>query len=184
MFGYNYLRKNSPAYISITVFVLALLFTSLLYFVKTNTDGSIAVIDVDNEPDSLSESEVVERYYAPLYPIQIGAVSLQASIADTPASRQKGLSNTPYLPEDIVKLFVFDTSDTWSFWMKDMNYAIDMMWVSEAGQVVHIEPSVQPETFPNTFQSPVPALYVIETVAGFAERNNISTSTLVNLPVR
>jgi uncharacterized membrane protein (UPF0127 family) len=74
----------------------------------------------------------------------------------------------------VAKVFIFDTAEKWSFWMKDMNYPIDIFWLDENGVVVHIEESVSPDTYPTqSFVPPVPALYVIETKAGFAQENNI-----------
>jgi len=106
-----------------------------------------------------------------------------ASVADSPEERQQGLSGTTMLPEDVVKLFVFDDNNRWSFWMKDMRYAIDMLWVNEGEEIVHIERAVAPETYPaQSFTPPVPARYVIETVAGFSEKQQLATGTKVVLP--
>ena len=66
-----------------------------------------------------------------LIPLQIGSVVMHASIAVTPSSLELGLSDTLYLPNDIAKLFIFGTSEKWDFWMKDMNYPIDIIWLDE-----------------------------------------------------
>ncbi len=131
-----------------------------------------------------SEAEVIAQYYAPLYPMQIGSVPVQASLARTAAEIQQGLSGTPFLPESVVKVFVFNRDERWSFWMKDMNYAIDMIWLDVTGRIVHIESSVSPATYPETFLPPVPARYVVETVAGFSAQHNITVGTQVTLPAQ
>ena len=131
----------------------------------------------------LSVPDTTRADYEPLLPMQIGGVSVMASVADSPEERQQGLSGTTMLPEDVVKLFVFDDNNRWSFWMKDMRYAIDMLWVNEGEEIVHIERAVAPETYPaQSFTPPVPARYVIETVAGFSEKQQLATGTKVVLP--
>jgi uncharacterized membrane protein (UPF0127 family) len=120
-----------------------------------------------------NRDEVIAQWYAPLVPLTLGDQSLEASIADTDSERERGLSDTPYLPTGVVKLFVFDTPGPWSFWMKDMNYPIDIIWLDENKTIIYIEPSLTPETYPQSFTSTTPAKYVIETPAGFTESAHI-----------
>jgi len=127
------------------------------------------------------KSEQVIKQTSPkvvrLIPIKLGDISLLASIADTNATRELGLSGTTYLPEDEVKLFIFETSEKWNFWMKDMNYPIDIIWLDEQKKVVHIENNVKSDSYPSYFLPPVPAKFVIETNAGFAEAKQILLGT-------
>lgn len=102
-----------------------------------------------------------------------------ASVADTEASREQGLSGTITLPPTVVKLFVFDHNDRWSFWMKDMHYPIDIIWLNENHQVVYLVPNVTPDSYPETFIPPLPARYVIETAAGLSATHHIIPGTLV-----
>ena len=74
-------------------------------------------------------------------------------------------------------LFVFETDDLHSFWMRDMLFSIDILWIAMDGTVVHIEPSVSPDSFPQTFTPPTPARYVLEVPAGFATEHGIEVGT-------
>lgn len=131
------------------------------------------------------EPVVVSDYdWGPLTTIRIGATLVQASVADTALTRMVGLSNTPPLPPGVVKLFVFEQDGPQSIWMKDMRYPLDILWLDQSGRVVHIVPDVSPDTYPNSFASPVPARYVIETRAGFATEQGIAVGTPVTLPGR
>lgn len=130
--------------------------------------------------DSVDDTSVVptqkdwRRYYPATVPVVIGGTTVAASVADTLPERIKGLSNTPYLPEGMVKMFVFGALGTHSIWMKDMLYSIDIMWVSEAGLIIHIETNVSPDTYPTSFASPTAnAWYVVEANAGFVEKHSI-----------
>ncbi len=129
-----------------------------------------------------NEAAVIAKWYAPLTPFTMGGISLLASIADTNEERAQGLSDTPYIPAGIAKLFIFDSAQPWSFWMKDMNYPIDIFWVDAEGWVVHVVELASPASYPETsFVPPVPALYVIETKAGFAQENKISVGAVVGM---
>ena len=131
---------------------------------------------------------VLAEYYEPLVPMQIGAVSVRASVAATSAERRQGLSGTPFLPPDVVKLFVFPESGHHGFWMKHMQYPIDIIWLDERSRIVHIETFVQPDSYVDDtnatiFRPDRPAQYVIETVAGFVDEHDITIATPVNLPI-
>jgi len=147
--------------------------------VPTTSTNTPAVFNDSKTTPILSPAEIAQWYGENLIPIKIGTESRLASVADTVTKRQLGLSNTPALPDTIVKLFVFETSSTWGFWMKDMNYAIDIIWVDADKKVVYVAPLVSPATYPTLFKPPVPALYVIETVSGFARTFGIEIGSEV-----
>src|SRR3990167_3839192 len=52
-------------------------------------------------------------------------------IADTSEKRAQGLSNRDSLPEDHGMLFIFDTYQKSAFWMKDMRFPIDIIWIRD-----------------------------------------------------
>jgi uncharacterized membrane protein (UPF0127 family) len=116
-------------------------------------------------------------------PVTINGQIFRASLANTPQSRQQGLSNTTLLPPDIVKLFVFDTNDKWGIWMKDMNYSIDIIWLDEKQTVVHLEENVAPESYPFVYTPPVPNRYVIEGVAGLIAQTDLVVGEEVTFTV-
>ena len=132
-------------------------------------------LETQQQPVSPDEWRTI---YPNTVPIRIGSTSVEASIADSLPERIKGLSDTPFLPENVVKLFVFGAPGNHSIWMKNMNYPIDIMWATEDGTIVHIEESVAPETYPNqSFSSPTPAWFVVEANAGFVAQNTVQIGT-------
>lgn len=130
---------------------------------------------------SLSEEQVIEVFFSPLISLDILGTSYRASVARTNEERVKGLSDTPFMPRDIIKLFVFDTEDFWGIWMKDMNYPLDIVWLDGGGVVVHIESAVSPDTYPTVFRPDTPSLFVIEAVPGFVEENAIEIGAFIDL---
>lgn len=112
-------------------------------------------------------------------PMRIGQFDLLASVANTPEERRQGLSGTTAMPPTLGKLFVFDSDDDWGIWMKDMNYAIDILWISNENEVVHIEENIAPDTYPTVFRSPREARYVLELAAGVSAQENLQVNDQV-----
>lgn len=157
-----------------------------LYFSVTNKQQAVrdAVARGDYEirddaKDDMKATKDISTYYSQLIPIQIGSTSVQASVADSLSERIQGLSDTPGLPEGVVKLFVFGSGGEQSIWMKDMEYALDIIWANKEGKIVHIEKDIAPETYPNSFASPIPAWYVIEANAGFVASTSIKKGDML-----
>lgn len=101
-------------------------------------------------------------------------IPIVAELALVPMTQTKGLSNRPSLPPGSGMLFIFDHEDTFSFWMKEMNFPIDMIWFGSDQRIVHIVHSASPESYPNLFTSPSPARFVLEVPAGFAETHAVT----------
>ncbi len=137
-------------------------------------------VAADTTSESTSDWRVL---YPDTVPMTIAGVPVLASVADSLPERILGLSNTPYLPENVVKLFAFGVNGTHSIWMKDMNYGLDILWVSERGEIVHIKENIAPESFPESYGSPVPAWYVIEANAGFVATHGIQLGGQVEVTI-
>ena len=111
--------------------------------------------------------------------LTIGNATVLYERADTEALRTQGLSGTTYLSEAEGMLFVYDAPTIPRFWMKDMNYPIDIIWISAEKKVIGFEEAVHPDTFPATFSPDTPVQYVLEVHSGFTRRANVDVGTLV-----
>ncbi|MFA5751249.1 MAG: DUF192 domain-containing protein [Candidatus Paceibacterota bacterium] len=111
--------------------------------------------------------------------IKIKDTNLKVDVADTPLLREKGLSGREKLEENEGMLFIFDYSSKHGFWMKDMNFAIDMVWLDEEQKIVHLEKNVSPESYPTVFSPKKDSMYVLEVISGFSDKNNLKTGDLV-----
>ena len=100
---------------------------------------------------------------------------VQAELAVTPAERATGLMFREALPPGEGMLFIFEEADFHSFWMFNMKFSIDIIWLSPEQRIVHIEHSVPPcskEPCP-TYQPMQKALYVVEVPAGFSKKESL-----------
>lgn len=114
--------------------------------------------------------------------VTIGNVPVSVTVAATPQAREQGLSGAQPLRPGQGMLFVFPAEGKQGFWMKDMNYPLDIIWADASGSVVTIWRDLSPATYPQAFYPTEPALYVLEVPAGFAEQNGIATGTIMRVP--
>ncbi|MHB8651755.1 MAG: DUF192 domain-containing protein [Minisyncoccota bacterium] len=113
--------------------------------------------------------------------VTINGVAIKAEIADAPATREQGLSGRGGLAKNHGMLFLFDHLDRYTFWMKDMRFALDLVWIGADGRIVDITPEVLPSSYPATFSPKSPVAVVLEVPAGTAKREIFSIGDVVNI---
>ncbi|MDP3764266.1 MAG: DUF192 domain-containing protein [bacterium] len=109
--------------------------------------------------------------------LRLGDAELKVELAQSQGARAQGLGGRKSLPQGQGMLFIFDKPDVYPFWMRDMNFPIDIIWLDSDFRVVDLAEDVKPETYPNYFVPTKKALYVLETSAGWSKKNNIKTGS-------
>jgi len=109
-----------------------------------------------------------------LIPITLpGGGLIHAEIADTARKRAEGLMYRDHLDKNRGMLFTFDQAQPWTFWMKNTKIPLDIIWMNEKKQIVHIEANVpictRSDDGCRQYQPNEPALYVLELGGGMAE---------------
>lgn len=102
------------------------------------------------------------------YPSQIilkGKV-YTVDVADTTYTMNKGYSGHPPISHNEGMIFVFPENDKHGFWMKDMLFSLDIIWMDENFVINHIEKDVKPDSYPKIFYPEKEARYVLEISAG------------------
>ncbi len=113
--------------------------------------------------------------------IVVGENTFNTIVSDTEALRSKGLSGRTGLEADQAMIFVFDSPDMLGFWMKDMFFSIDMLWLDAESRIVSFEKNVSPDTYPKVFFPTSPSLYVIEFSAGTLDKIGISKGEYIQI---
>ena len=104
--------------------------------------------------------------------LTLGGVKLNIARATTIAQQAKGLSGRPQVKADEGLLFVFsNSSKEHCVWMKDMQFAIDVLWLNQHKAVVDTLENLQPNTYPRAFCPKQDAKYMLETIAGAVQNN-------------
>ena len=111
--------------------------------------------------------------------VELRGQTIHIAVADTETARQQGLSGRAGLAPDEGMLFVFPEDGEHAFWMKDMLFSIDILWLSADGKVVYMAENVSPDTYPQSFRPDVPARYVLELPAGYAKEYNVIIGDVV-----
>lgn len=119
--------------------------------------------------------------YIPKETIRIGETDVKVEIRDTPEERTMGLSGRESLEEGTGMLFIFETPGNYGFWMKDMKFPIDIIWIDDTQRVIGVEKNAAPESYPKIFYPPREVKYVLEVPAGFSNTHSIDIGQRVSL---
>lgn len=113
--------------------------------------------------------------------VTVNDVPLIADVAMTSQQRSKGLAVKDTLAENESMLFVFPKASDYQFWMKDMKFPIDIIWLDTDRYVIHVEHSLEPCTDDACplYKPDGSAQYVLETVSGFAQKYSLTENTIV-----
>jgi uncharacterized membrane protein (UPF0127 family) len=117
--------------------------------------------------------------------LKVGGQSLMVEVSTSPAQMEQGLSDRVSMDDNQGMLFDFGSvSNTAPFWMKDMKFDLDFIWIA-GGKVAGLTPNAPAPKSPSEqlplYLPPEPVNQVLEVNAGWAEKNNISVGDAVSL---
>jgi len=98
--------------------------------------------------------------------IEIEGKTFKLEIADEPEELTQGLSGREKLAQDYGLLFVFPKPGRHGFWMKDMKFPIDIIWLNENREVIGITKNLEPSSYPQVFYPPSEIKYALEINTG------------------
>lgn len=145
----------------ILIFLLALLVFLAIGYVRFSETDKLAL--THERPENLRLGRVV-----------IGKTTIAVELAETEQQRRSGLSFRDSLAAGTGMLFVFPYPDYYSFWMKDMRFPLDIIWIAD-DKIVEIKSNLPPaeSSIPPTYTPTQKANYVLEIGAGEAEQSKI-----------
>jgi len=155
IFGPNFLLSKYRALISLSLLGLVLLVALFIgWSQRAFASGSIIIDD---------------------------KIKVAVEVASTAQAREKGLSGTDRLETGRGMLFVFLRPDVYTFWMKDMNFPIDILWIrgEELVDMTTDIPVPVPGEELATYFPKYPVDKVLEVPAGFARANGLRTGMTV-----
>jgi len=118
--------------------------------------------------------------------ISVNGILVEVEVARTMEEKMQGLSGREMLPEGKGMLFVYDQPVRPSFWMKEMRFSIDIIWIRN-GKVVDVSADLpypqlsQPLSELPTFSPSEFATHVLEVPAGWAEKNGVVIGSEVTI---
>ncbi len=127
------------------------------------------------------------QFYKPGTPkttVTIEGHTFTVEVAQTPAELEKGLSGRNSLPDDQGLLFTFAKAGNHAFWMKDMKFAIDIIFIDK-DKIVSIAENATPPKSPQeklTVYTPgQPVDKVLEIKAGLSKKYGFKAGDSVNV---
>lgn len=100
------------------------------------------------------------------------AAALAVEIAETPEARARGLMGRALGDFMTGMLFIFETPQTQTFWMRNTPGSLDMIFIDADGKILNVAAHTTPMS-DRQYSSAGPAKFVVEAKAGFADRYGI-----------
>jgi len=112
--------------------------------------------------------------------VTVGLVEFKAEIADSPSEWRRGLVGHAPLAKGEGLLFIFPNSNQRTFWMKDMSFPIDIVWISN-GEVIGYVDDAKPDQGEILYSSPGATDRVLEISSGERRRLGITIGAPVSV---
>ena len=114
--------------------------------------------------------------------VRIGEHIFNVEIADDTAERARGLSGRVVLAEDSAMLFLFELPSVQNFWMKGMNFPLDIIWI-KGDTIIGFAENVPPDNsqMPSIYSSPEAVDKVLEINAGLVKKLGIKIGDTIAL---
>lgn len=109
-----------------------------------------------------------------------GPVCFSVEIADTHWSRAKGLMHRDRLEGSHGMLFVYDAPRPVTFWMKNVTFPLDLLFIAPSGEVVRIVEHAAPDD-PTPIPSRRAVSSVLEIAGGASRRAQITEGMQLSL---
>lgn len=114
--------------------------------------------------------------------VTINNQEFKVSVARSDRDKQTGLSKTKKLDENRGMLFVFDKADYYRFWMKEMEFPIDIIYI-KGNKVTTVIPNAPVATIDKliVYEPAQKSDRVLEINAGLAKKYNIKEGSTVEI---
>ncbi len=156
------------------IFAAILILLMIIYSVLSFYEGS-------NEDTSSLKTEPVFKKQGELVFKKVDGTEIRKidiEIADDDIKRAQGLMYRTTMTESQGMLFIFDKEEEQGFWMSNTRLSLDIMYANKSGEIVKIYRNATPyseETLPSEF----PAMFVVETLAGFCQKYGIAEGDII-----
>ncbi len=153
-----------------TILILIVLFTALYFATSKNVPR---LLPATSSPSALTK-------------LTINSSVVNVEIADTPDKRKQGLSGRQSLATDSGMLFIFEKADKVGFWMKDMKFALDLIYINDKKVVDIIKNAAMPPVDQKDQDLPIymarePFNMVLEVNAGFVDSHSLKVGDMIEL---
>jgi uncharacterized protein len=125
-----------------------------------SADCAFRIADSSVSPETKGDAHVLDT-------------CVQLEETSTNSERVLGLSGRQSMPRNRGMLFDFSEPAEYCMWMKDMHFALDMVWLNDQKEIIYMIEGVTPETYPKSFCGPKTAQYVVEVGSGVVKSGDL-----------
>ena len=111
--------------------------------------------------------------------VDIKGQKFVAELPLTSQSYEKGLGGREHLCSNCAMLFNFSHKGQYAFWMKDMKFGLDILWI-EDGRIVYIKKNISADSA-EIFRPDATADGVLEINAGLSDKYNFQVGGRVKI---
>ncbi len=160
------------------IFAALLIFLMIIYSVLSFYDGGKDdSTSLKTEPAFKKQGELV---FKKADGSEIRKIDIE--VANDDIKRAQGMMYRTTMTESQGMLFTFDEEAEQGFWMSNTRLSLDIMYANSAGQIVKIYRNAVPYS-EETLPSEAPAIYVVETLAGFCQKYGISEGDFIEFTI-
>ena len=105
---------------------------------------------------------------------------IDVEIADSDFERERGLMYRRFMPDNVGMIFIFKDPSPQSFWMKNTHIALDLLFISEDGEIQKISPNASPYS-EESIRCDKKSKYVLEVNEGFCANYKIKEGDKITL---
>ena len=183
------MNHNTPLKHTLAIMLLsaATLFSGYFFLAHSlfSVAGELDIPPFVQRPSTQEfDKSSIQKSQAPY--VQIGETQILVELATSTAAVQKGLSGRTSLASDHGMFFVFEKPNRYRFWMPDMHFPIDIIWIMN-NKVVDIEHDISQEfdpKNPHIYIPSEPVQHILEVNAGFAKKHHIRIGDRTRLYLR
>ncbi len=171
------MKKTFIFSLSIVSFAIAGGIMLFIFMVRQKNTIQTSIDDLHNNNQNISTK------YNKLF--KIGDVEILVEIAKTQQQKKQGLSGRINLPEGTGMIFPFDPPIIVSFWMPDMNFPIDIVYIRNNvvvqvfSNVPNYPADINKDNLPR-YISDQPVDLVLEVPAGFMKSHHLGVGSTIN----
>ena len=122
-----------------------------------------------------AQARLTEKSTRPTASVCAKDVCVTVEVVSQWEDMKRGLQGKEGLEDNHGMFFIFNTDDFHRFWMKDMKFTIDMIWIDHQHHIVTITPSCEPcvQEPCGVYAPSEKSRYVLEVSAGFALKHQL-----------
>jgi len=105
--------------------------------------------------------------------------TIDIEVANDDAEREQGLMYRDTMAENAGMLFLMDTEEPQTFWMKNTIISLDIVYADSERRIVSISKNCKPYSL-DQIPSVKPALYVVEVNAGYTTQHGITDGDIIS----